>query len=332
MLRPQTSKGGTMTGSRRTKIFVSLALCALVATAASIALGGLGSVSTSSATASSATASSTNPNSLPIGDGKVTTSGPQRGYVYSCGTGVGAGAGPPGGPPGGGGAQVEGPWIHGSTYDRTAKATVDGKVRWRSAKLRTKSNSKRRIFSGNGLPTWGTTGEFPVSSSDDAYQYDRNPNSIRSQSVRYSLPSHPKAASKPSCLPMGAIGIAKNGVAIFNGLDAQDRDAVAHEVQDSCDGHPQQSGEYHYHDIPSCLTKGESKHRASGLVGYALDGYPIYGPRGHGGKLLTNEDLDACHGQVSKVFYEGRWQRIYHYNATLEYPYTLGCFHGTPRS
>ena len=207
---------------------------------------------------------------------------------------------------------------------------MDGSVRWPGAKLRETSTKRRRDFSGNGLPKGATTGEFPIKSSDDAYQYDRNPNSIRAQSVSYSLPRHPRAASRPSCLPMGPIGIAKNGVAIFNALDAGDRDAVAHEVQDSCGGHPQQSGVYHYHDIPSCLTRGESKHRASGLVGWALDGYPIYGPRGHGGKLLTDDDLDACHGQMSKVFYEGRWQRIYHYNATLEYPYTLGCFHGTP--
>ena len=131
---------------------------------------------------------------------------------------------------------------------------------------------------------------------------------------------------------MGAIGIAKNGVAIFNALDALERDAVAHEVQDECSGHPERSGTYHYHDIPDCLTEGESTHKASGLVGWALDGYPIFGPRGHGGKLLTNEDLDACHGQKSKVYYEGRWQKIYHYNATLEYPYTLGCFRGTPAS
>jgi len=307
-----------MSRPRRTQIFIPLALCGLLTAVTAVAMGGV--------SLGAATVSSVNPQSLPIGDGKVTTSGPLRDYVYSCGTGFAASGGPPGG-----GAQVEGPWIHGSTFDLTAKATVDGSVHWRNAKLRTTSSSKRRTFSGNGLPKGDTTGEFPVSSSDDAYQYDRNPNSIRSQSVYYSLPAHPTAASKPSCLPMGAIGIAKNGVALFNALDAGDRDAVAHEVQDSCGGHPQQSGAYHYHDVPSCLTKGESKHRASGLVGYALDGYPIYGPRGAHGKLLTNEDLDACHGRVSKVFFEGRWQRIYHYNATLEYPYTLGCFHGTPR-
>jgi hypothetical protein len=262
---------------------------------------------------------------LPIGDGKVSKSGPRKGYVYSCQTDLPAG---PGGP---GGAKVEGPWIKSDgTFDATAKPTVDGSVKWKNAKLKKKVTKKKRTITGNGLPRGTKTGEFPVSSSDDAFQYDPNPNSISEQSVRDSLPRHPKRAKQASCLPMGAIGIAKNGVAIFNALDALERDAVAHEVQDECSGHPERSGTYHYHDIPDCLTKGESTDKASGLVGWALDGYPIFGPRGHGGRLLTNDDLDACHGQKSKVYYEGRWQKIYHYNATLEYPYTLGCFRGTP--
>lgn len=308
---------------RRSQILVPLALSAAVTALTAVAMGGV--------SLGAAASSATDRTALPIGDGKVTTAGPRRGYVYSCGNGFGLAGGPAGGPAGGGGAQVEGPWIHDDgTYDLTAKATVDGRVRWRNAKLRKSKTKRRRTLSGNGLPKGAATGEFPIKASDDAYAYDRNPNSIRAQSVRYSVPRHPRRAARPSCLSMGPIGVAKNGVAIFNALDAIDRDAVAHEVQDSCGGHPQMRGLYHYHAIPSCLTKGESKRRASGLLGWALDGYPIYGPRGHGGKLLSNDDLDACHGQVSKVRYEGRWQRIYHYNATLEYPYTLGCFRGTP--
>lgn len=54
---------------------------------------------------------------LPLGDGKVGTA-PKRGYVMSCRTG-------PGGP---GGAQRDGPWIHGTTWDATEKLHVDGKV------------------------------------------------------------------------------------------------------------------------------------------------------------------------------------------------------------
>jgi len=305
---------------RRIRMLAPLALCLAVTTATAVAMGGV--------TQGAAGPSATNPSFLPLGDGRVTTSGPRRGYVYACRTGFI----PAGGPHRGGGAQVEGPWIHGDTYDLTAKATVDGRVRWRKAKLRESRSRRRLTFSGNGLPKWTTTGRFPISSGDDAYTYDRNPNSIRAQRVSYSLPRHPRKASRPGCLSGGPVGIARNGVAIFDALDAEDRDAVAHETQDHCGGHPQRLGIYHYHAIPACLTKGESKRRASGLVGWALDGYPIFGPRGHGGKLLTDGDLDACHGQTSKVFYEGRWRRIYHYNATLEYPYTLGCFHGTPQA
>lgn len=39
---------------------------------------------------------------------------------------------------------------------------------------------------------------------------------------------------------------------------------------------------------------------------------------------------DACHGRTSNVLWNGKEQDICHYDATLEYPYTIGCFHGTP--
>ena len=236
-----------MRRSRRTQMLAPLALCAAITAVTAVAMGG--------ASLGAAGPSAVNPAFLPLGDGKVTTTGARRGYVYACRTGFI----PAGGPHRGGGAQVEGPWIHGETYDLTAKATVDGSVHWPGAKLR-ESRSKRWLsFSGNGLPKWATTGEFPISSGDDAYTYDRNPNSIRSQSVRYSLPRQPKKASRPGCLSGGPIGIAKNGVAIFDALDAEDRDAVAHETQDHCGGHPQRLGIYHYHDDPLLPDQGRTE-------------------------------------------------------------------------
>ncbi len=305
---------------RRLVTFAPFAAIAAVL-AATMAVATAGSTGSAGAAGISRSVSRT---SLPIGDGKVTYSGPRKGYVYACQSGLG-------GP--GGGAQVEGPWIKDDgSFDQTAKPTVDGSVTWSSAWKKIWVSKKKRVIKGNGLPVGQTTGEFPVSSSDDAYQYDRNPNSISSRSVNASLPRHPKRAGEASCVPMGVIGYAKDGVAIFNALDALDRDAVAHEVQDHCDGHPQKEGVYHYHSIPDCLTAKESTKKASGLVGYALDGFPIYGPRGGNGRILTNDDLDACHGKVSKVYFEGRWQKIYHYVATYEYPYTLSCFRGTPVS
>jgi hypothetical protein len=130
---------------------------------------------------------------------------------------------------------------------------------------------------------------------------------------------------------MGPIGVMLNGVVIFNPLDAGGRDAGAHEVQDSCDGHPQLSDMYHYHDFSACVGSATTeKAGSSTVVGYALDGYGIYLERDASGSLPTNADLDACHGRTSNVLWDGKETVMYHYDVTLEYPYLIGCFHGTP--
>ncbi len=119
-----------------------------------------------------------------------------------------------------------------------------------------------------------------------------------------------------------------DGVLLFDALDDAGRDAVAHEVQDACNGHPNGQRMYHYHDVPSCLLAAATG--PSTLVGYALDGYGIYVERDASGNLPTDADLDACHGRTSPVMWDGALTTIYHYDATLEYPYTVGCYHGTP--
>jgi len=256
------------------------------------------------------------PKSLPLGDGKI-SAGPRAGYIFSCGMGGG-----------GGGAFADGPWIHGSTFDPSAKTSVQGAVSWPAHKLTITVTGGAVHITTNDLPSHAT-GTFPIASGDPAYLYDRNPNTIRAQAFDVRLPLSPKAAASPSCLPGGPIGVLLSGAYLFDGLDAMGRDAVAHEVQDRCAGHPQQGGAYHYHDLSPCIDSGPPGQHSS-LVGYALDGYPIYGPLGEGGKTLTNADLDACHGTTGPVILRGKKVTIYHYVATAEYPYTLGCFHGTP--
>jgi YHYH protein len=295
--------------------------------AAGLALAALGAaVAWATFTASTAAgrtgASATDLTRLPLGDGHVSTTSARRGWIYGCTDGN----------PSGGGAFRDGPWIDtaNGTFNEKAKVNVAGTVTWSQARVSfTRLASGQLRVTGNDLPTDRTTGTFPIASTDPAYSYDRNPNSIAPQSLSLTLPK-PSAAAHPSCLNGGPIGIALNGVEIFDGLDALNRDAVAHETQDACSGHPQMSSAYHYHDDPACLWSKAPANRASGLFGYALDGYPIFGPRGAGGRFVTDAQLDACHGTTSTVALNGRRVRTYHYVATLEYPYTLGCFHGTP--
>ncbi len=250
---------------------------------------------------------------LPLGDGKVSSEA-RRGYVYSCQTQFR-----------GGGAQHAGDWIQGTTWDATKKIWVQGAVAWPNAAFTIETaNGERRIV-GNGLPVDQTTGIFPVQRTDPAYQIDRNPNRIQAQQIAFFLLLLPAPAAAPGCLPMGMIGIALSGVAIYNALDDAGRDAVAHEVQDRCSGHPQLRGEYHYHGPSSCVAGAAANNM---LIGYALDGFGIYSMYDESGRELTNADLDECHGRVSRIVWDGREINMYHYVLTREYPYTLGCYRG----
>jgi hypothetical protein len=198
---------------------------------------------------------------------------------------------------------------------------------WPTASYTATTSGSNRILTTNDLPETYPTGIFPIGRNDPAYQFDTNPNHIGTQSLTYILPLGPTAAASPGCVSLGAIGVLSDGVLLFNALDDGGRDAVAHETQDLCDGHPDGQEQYHYHNVPSCIR--DKATGASMLVGYALDGYGIYVERDASGNLPTNADLDACHGRTSQVDWNGTKTTIYHYDATLEYPYTVGCFHGT---
>jgi hypothetical protein len=166
-----------------------------------------------------------------------------------------------------------------------------------------------------------------VAEDDDAAQYDRNPNAIAEQVLDVEVPAEPEVADEPTCVG-GEVGIVLTGAALFDAFDAGGRDAVAWETQDACSGHPQDHGAYHYHSLTSCLADpGDGQ---STLLGYAYDGFGIYGSRGADGEELTNADLDECHGTTSEVMWEGELVEMYHYVATREFPYTVACFRGTP--
>jgi hypothetical protein len=260
---------------------------------------------------------STNPAAIALGDGKY---GLNRGDVDSCQTSF----------PSSGGATSSGSWLDSAagTWDSETKPVVEGSVTWSKASYSVKNRGTTRVITTDDLPKGEPTGTFPISPSDPAYQYDQNPNTITRQKLTFDLPRDPTAATKASCTSLGPIGVMDDGVVLLNALDAEGRDAGAHELLDKCDGHPMMAGMYHYHMVSSCIMP--TAPNSSTLVGYALDGYGIYVERNAAGNLPTDADLDACHGRTSMVLFNGKIVSMYHYDATLEYPYTVGCYEGTP--
>lgn len=251
---------------------------------------------------------------VPLGDDKYVTSGPQKGYVYLCNV-----------PPMGKGAQSSGPWIHGNMWNFLEKLSVSGSVSWPNAMFTNVVSGNTRTLSGNDLPISHTTGTFPISSSDAVSKYDMNPNSISLQSFNDNLPANPAYSKTPYCI-RGEVGIMLSGVPLFDGFDAELRDAQAHEAQDSCSGHPQNSGEYHYHGLSSCFKDIDEKT----VLGYALDGFPITGPQVATSKYLKTDDLDECHGITSEIMENGVATMTYHYVMTYDFPYSVSCFRGQP--
>lgn len=80
--------------------------------------------------------------------------------------------------------------------------------------------------------------------------------------------------------------------------------------------------------LQDCVPDAGSPTHNSSLLGYAADGFGIYGPW-YDGKVLTSADLDECHGTTSPVMWDGKLVTMYHYVSTYDFPYTLACYRGT---
>ncbi len=162
-----------------------------------------------------------------------------------------------------------------------------------------------------------------------------NPNTIRVQNFQFRLPLEPKLAQKITRVPMGPIGMALNGVVFFNPFEAGGMNAVEGYSEvwlDSCCGHPQQTGVYHYHKFPSCVKSPfpDDGKQHSPVLGFAWDGFPIYGPYEEAGvmarDLKGSNALDVCNGHNDNV-------RGYHYHVTPgRFPYTIGGYAGIPEA
>jgi hypothetical protein len=138
-----------------------------------------------------------------------------------------------------------------------------------------------RVIRANGMPDH-PTGAFPVRG---------NPNRIGPQRYEFRVPARPERAAEATPVNMNFFGVAVNGV-IFDAAAAewwQDDRTSGWQYEalgggrnlgiDPQHAHVQPTGAYHYHGLPTALlnrlTSGEKK---IVLLGWAADGFPIYGP------------------------------------------------------
>jgi hypothetical protein len=157
-------------------------------------------------------------------------------------------------------------------------------------------------------------------------KFSKNPNSISSQMYTFKIPLSPKAATTHAATPLGPIGVAINGIPFFNQYAGPSQPLTNEVVSfDQYWGHPQQSGQYHYHVEPLYLTT--VKVTKSALLGFLLDGFPVYGPQENSADVV-NSSLDAYHGHTHATTEYP--QGIYHYHITNSDPYINGSgFYGT---
>lgn len=264
---------------------------------------------------SSAFAGDTDFVDLPLGDGAVSLE-PAAGHVFACrrafdpqGQDLGVG------------------WVHADDWTPSQKPIVSGRSMWPLALFHLAFDGESVVVDSNGLPIDVPTGAFPMDADDADWIFDPAPYAILPQRLHFEIPRAPFPADRPGCLPAGMIGFTITGVAFYSAIDSRGRDAAAHELLDFCSGRPTRQGHYHYYGASPCLPGSDR----NALVGWALDGFPIMGLRDASGRLLTNSELDECHGrrefvQIGPLIYG------YAYRLTREFPYTLGCFRGAVRN
>jgi hypothetical protein len=149
------------------------------------------------------------------------------------------------------------------------------------------------------------------------------------------IPTQPKFADEDTSLgTVSKVGVALAGVPIFS--DAPSVLDTGHlPALDTCAGHIDPGGWYHYHATSSDMNTvykhehvdaqcNNLKQDPAALFGYAFDGFPIYGSVD--ANNVVPADLDECSGHTGPVGDSGI--TAYHYHATEEFPNLPKCFKG----
>ncbi|TND09344.1 MAG: hypothetical protein FD123_1306 [Bacteroidetes bacterium] len=172
--------------------------------------------------------------------------------------------------------------------------------------------------------------------------WQSNPNTPSDQNWVFKIPRNPvQNTGTPTATGLGNIGVFINGMTLFNAKDAFSynnqniwhQNAVVVEAIsfDACLGHPAPGGSYHNHQNPTCLYVANSSQH-SGILGYAFDGYPVYGPyayantNGTGGIVRMESSYQLRNITVRQTLPDGTPLTAGQYGPAVSGTYPLGYY------
>ncbi|WP_428642464.1 YHYH protein [Roseibium sp.] len=225
-----------------------------------------------------------------------------------------------------------------------------------------------RHIQGNGYPV-KPPGRFPNRN---------NPHRISKKNYNLKVPLVPRKTGRATNAHGSVFGIAVNGVVMDPGTaefwqnnrrSGWNYEALGGACKlglDKYNAHVQPDGTYHYHGVPTGVVAASGGNSVPAMIGYAADGFPIYGPYGYsdpqkksrmkklkssyrvkngarpggpGGRYngkFTQDwtyvagagDLDQCNGRfaVTPEYPHG----TYHYVLTDTFPFIPRCWMGSP--
>lgn len=152
--------------------------------------------------------------------------------------------------------------------------------------------------------------------------------SIAEQTYTMTIPATPGVATTKEATSLGPIGMALNGVAIYNDREAGNVPVDAGTLRsfDRAGAHTSPGGTYHYHFDNEFLAADDA-----GLFGFLRDGFPIYGRRDQDGSYPSDLDTNGGHVGATADFATP----VYHYHSSRVsylssryYILKAGAYHG----
>lgn len=196
----------------------------------------------------------------------------------------------------------------------TAPESIDSTFSAYKPRVKTRWDATYFYVESNGMPT-----AMPAMKGITAWQQQVPIPQPYTGANAWSIPLNPVIADVPvsldTALHTGAVAIAVNGVPVFN--PENNRGEFSQDIGelDAFGGHCGRADDYHYHIAPVHLTpKGPKKTP----VGWALDGYKLYGYEEPDGTAATNLDQHLGH----------LWNGEYHYHAIDKKPYMIASMRG----